>query len=112
MPKGFLVLMLIPLGAVLAFLSLEVIGIPLVLAVLALVSYLGHRSEDLPLLLMGFGIGFAGSVGFFALRTSGIFTGDGGAVGAVWFAAHFAFGLGVVAAGSWLLQRRMGSTEN
>jgi hypothetical protein len=112
MPKRFLVLVLIPLGAVLAFLSLEVIGIPLVLAALALVVHAGRRSADLPLLLMGFGIGFAGSVGFFALRTSAIFTGDAGAVGAAWFAAHFAFGLGVVAVGSWLLQRRTSATEN
>ena len=91
-------LLLMPLGAVLAFLSLEVIGIPLVVASLALVLYAGRRSTDLPLLLIGFGLGFAASVGFFALRTSAIFTGDGGLVGAAWFAAHLAFGLGVIAA--------------
>lgn len=105
-------LLLMPLGAVLAFLSLEVIGIPLVLAAVALIVYVGRRSADLPLLLMGFGIGFAASVGFFALRTSAIFSGDVGAVGVAWFAAHFAFGLGVVAAGSWLRQRRSSLTEN
>jgi hypothetical protein len=112
MPKRLLVLLLMPLGAALAFLSLEVIGIPLVLAALALVVYVGRKSADLPLLLLGFGIGFAASVGFFALRTSSIFTGDGGMVGVAWFAAHFAFGLGVVAAGSWLFQRRARTTGN
>jgi hypothetical protein len=106
-----LVLVLVlALGAALAFLSLEVIGIPLVLVALALIVYIGRKSGDLALPLMGFGIGFAASVGFFAVRTSGIFSGETGAVGMAWFAAHFLFGLGVVGTGSWLLQRRATST--
>ena len=112
MPKRFLVLLLIPLGAALAFLSLEVIGIPLVLATLGFVLYVGHRSGGLPLLLMGFGIGFTASVLFFALRTSAIFSGGAGAAGVAWFAAHLVFGLGLVAAGSWLLQRSARPTES
>jgi hypothetical protein len=111
MPKRYLVLLLTPLGAALAFLSLEVIGIPLVVAALAYVIYAGRRSGDLPLLLMGFGIGFAGSVLFFAVRTSAIFSGAGGAVGVAWFAAHLVFGLGLVAAGSWLLQHSASPSE-
>ena|ERR1700680_3298240 len=102
---------LVPLGAMLAFLSLEGIGIPLVIIALGLIVFAGRRRGDLGVLLMLFGAGFLTSVIFFATVTSGVFRGQADLFGAGWFASHFAFGVALLVTG-WILQARRPRQRN
>jgi hypothetical protein len=87
--------LLLALGAGLAFLSLELIGIPLVLIALGIIVWAGRRTGTTHTALMSFGVGFVGSVSFFALR--GFFSPD--TSGRLWFVVYFAFGVAMIAAG-------------
>lgn len=98
------VALLLPLGAALAFLSLEFIGLPLVLITLVLIVLVGRRAGNVPALLGSFGAGFVVSVSYFAIRV-GIFSGEEGLSGTVWFATQFAFGVAMIALGWGLFVR-------
>ncbi len=67
------VVLLLPLGAGLAFLSLEFIGLPLVLITLVLIASVGRRAGNVPAALGSFGVGFVVSVSDFAIRV-GVFS--------------------------------------
>jgi hypothetical protein len=90
--------LLLALGAGLAFLSLEVIGIPLLLVALGIIVWAGRRTGNTHKALMLFGGGFVASVSFFAVRW-GIFSPDVDTGGRLWFVVYFAAGVGMIAAG-------------
>jgi hypothetical protein len=98
----------LPLGAALAFLSLEVIGVPL-LVVAMLIGYRvsGRASMDPSLWSACFGLAFTGTIAFFALRTSGIFNGAANTGSVAWFGLWLLFGCTLTCAGFALLVRRL-----
>ncbi len=99
------VIVLLPLGAGVGFLSLETIGIPLIPIILGLMILVGRRVGNLPEALMSFGVGFVASVSYFAIRTSGIFSGQADFLGTAWFAFQLALGVAMVVVG-WLMRLR------
>jgi hypothetical protein len=105
MPTLLWVAIVLPLGAILAFLSLEGIGIPLVFVALGLIVYVTRRTGNRSVVVMSFGVGFLLSVSFFAIVTSRIFRGEADPFATEWFAAHFAFGVAVIVMG-WILRPR------
>lgn len=98
----------LPMGAALAFLSLEAIGAPLlVIAMLIAYHVAGRASVDLPVWSVCFGVAFAGTVAFFALQTSGIFTGAANTGSVWWFGFWFLFGCTLTCGGSTALITRL-----
>jgi hypothetical protein len=99
------VMVLLPLGAAVGFLSLEVIGIPLIPIILVLMIRVGRRAGNLPEALMSFGLGFAACVSYFWLRTA--------ATEQLWYALQFALGVALVVVGCTmlLLRRRPQATR-
>jgi hypothetical protein len=98
----------LPLGAGLAFLSLEVIGVPLLVVAMLIGYRVGRRASiDSPLWTACFGVAFAGTVAFFALRTSGIFSGAANTGTVPWFVFWFLFGCTLACGGFALLIRRL-----
>jgi hypothetical protein len=79
-------LLALTLGAGLAVLCLEFIGVPLLIATVLLGRAAPNRpSADMALPRLAFGVGFTGSVAWFAVRTSGIFDGSANSGSLVWF---------------------------
>jgi hypothetical protein len=100
----------LPLGAGLAVLSLEVIGVPLLVAAILIGYHVGGRASiALPLWSACFGLAFAAIVAYFALRTSGIFAGAANTGSVPWFGFWFLFGCTLTCGGFALLVRRLGS---
>ena len=66
-----------------------------------------HSSADLTLPFVGFELGFAGSVGCFALLTSGIFDGTAGSGSVYWFGFWFLVGCAMTCVGAGLFTRRL-----
>jgi hypothetical protein len=99
------VVVLLPLGAGVGFLSLETIGILLIPIILVLVVRVGRRVGNLPEALMSFGVGFLASVSFFAIRTSGISSGTTDFLGTAWFVFWLALGVAMVVVG-WVMRLR------
>ena len=98
----------VAIGAGLGFCCLELIGAPLLIAVLWIGRYAaGHSSADLTLPFLGFGFGFAGSVAWFAVRTSGIFDGTAGSGSVYWFGFWFLVGCAMTCVGARYLMRRL-----
>jgi hypothetical protein len=99
-------LLAIALGVGLGFLCLEIIGVPLIIAVLLIGRYASdHSDADLTLPLLGFGVAFACTVGWFTVRTSGIFDGTGGS-GIAYFAFWFLVGCALTVLGVTRLAQR------
>jgi uncharacterized membrane protein required for colicin V production len=93
-------MVLLPLGAAVGFLTLEMIGIPLIPIILVLMVLVGRRAGILPEVLMSFGLGFAASVAYFATRTA-----DRDQLW--WYALPFALGVALLVVGyTMLLLRR------
>jgi hypothetical protein len=90
--------LLLALGAGLAFLSLELIGIPLVLMALGIIVWAGRRGGNTHTALIWFGVGFVASVGFFAIRW-GFFSADADNSGRFWFVVYFAVGVAMILMG-------------
>ena len=111
MPTQLWVAVLLPFGAALAFLSLEFVGIPLVVVALGLIFVVGRKTGNRAALLMSLGAGYVTSVSFFAIVTSGIFRGVAGLFAEVWFASHFSFGVALIVLG-WIMQSRRVDSDN
>jgi hypothetical protein len=110
MKTAVIAVLALPLGAGLAFLSLEVTGVPLLVAAMLIAYHAGSRASiDLPLWSACFGLAFAGTVAFFAWRTSGIFAGTANTGSVPWFAFWFLFGGALTCGGSALLIVRLAS---
>jgi hypothetical protein len=108
--SALLVVLALPMGVGLAFLSLEGIGVPLLIVALVIASHVGRRRNvDLPLLSVCFGLGFAATVAALALRTSGIFQGATDTGSALWFGFWFLFGCTLTCGGVGILIRRRAS---
>ena len=100
-----LLVVALPFGVCLGFLSLEGIGVPLVAIAVLLALGIGRRSWILPATAMSFGLGFAATVVYFALRTSGIFAGAADTGTIAWFAFWFLFACALVCVGAVTLRR-------
>ena len=95
------------LGVGLGFLCLELIGMPLLIAVLWIGRYAADRSSaSLGPPLLGLGLGFAATIAWFAVRTSGIFDGTAGSGSVYWFGFWFLVGCAMTGVGVSLLIRR------
>jgi hypothetical protein len=97
-------LLAVAVGVGLGFLCLELVGAPLLIATLVVGRYATSRSSvSLALPLLGLGFGFAGSVAWFAVRTSGIFDGTAGSGSVYWFGFWFLLGCSMLLIGAGLL---------
>ena len=110
MPTRLRVAVALSLGASLGFLSLEVIGIPLVVIALGLIFVVSRKTGNLSVWLMSFGAGFVTSVSFFATVSSGIFSGQADPSAAEWFASNFALGVALIVLG-WIVRSRRGDRD-
>jgi hypothetical protein len=96
-----LALLALALGAGLGFLCLELIGVPLLIATVLLGRSAADRSSaDLTLPRLAFGVGFTGSVAWFAVRTSGIFDGSANSGSLFWFGFWLLTGCMLVSIGA------------
>ena len=89
------------LGGGLGFLSLELIGIPLLLVALSLIVWTGSKPGFTEKGLMWFGAGFVTSVSWFGVRW-GVFSPDASTSGRLFFLTYFVAGLVMIAAGMGL----------
>jgi hypothetical protein len=107
---GVNLLLAIAIGAGLAFCCLEIIGAPLLIAVLWIARYAArHSSADLTIPFVGFGFGFAATVAAFAARTSGIFDGNAGSGSVYLFGFWFLVGCAMLGIGATFLMGRVKS---
>jgi hypothetical protein len=101
----------VPAGVALAFLTLELIGLPLVALVIGM-SYrvLRRHPTEFCVLMLTVGVSFAGTVGVASGWGSHRFTGSATAFSIVWNAVAFLFGLSLVL-GALVLQHRAGAAH-
>ncbi|MGH7687116.1 MAG: hypothetical protein ACREN2_09920 [Candidatus Dormibacteria bacterium] len=93
------------IGAGLGFLSLELAGVILLFTFIpAALVMKRHERERLPDVLFCFGVGYLASVVYFAIRTSGIFSGEAGSGEIAYFSVHIAIGVALIGSGvaMWL----------
>jgi hypothetical protein len=97
----------LPLGAGLAFLTLESVGTPFMSVVIIIFLALLVRPFRFPETLILFGAGFTVVVAFFLVRTSGVLSGEATAAGTALFLGSLAVGIAILGTGVVLLGRRV-----
>lgn len=104
MSRLLLVLMAVALGAALAFISIETVGVGILLA-LPFVAFMRLRPHaDRSASLIAFATGFLGAVAYLA-GASGVFTGRADTNTAIVYYGHAGFGILLLVAGVGLWQR-------
>jgi hypothetical protein len=101
----------LPLGAGLAFLTLESVGTPFMTVVIIIFLGLLVRPLRFPETMVCFGAGFSAVVGLALVRTSGVLTGEATAAVTALVLGSLAVGLAILGTGLVLLARQVGGSR-
>ena len=96
----------IPLGAGMAFLTLESVETVLMPVVIVLFLLVLIRPLRFPETVVAFGAGFTALVTYFLFATSGVLTGEATPAGTILFLGSLGAGLAIVVVGVVMLARR------